>query len=59
MDLDNGVNLYYASQKLNRPTCVIEGQSTSYLTDIDYENVFLASKWIKQDELDKIKDFIF
>lgn len=59
MDLDNGVNLYYASQKLNRPKCVIEGQSTSYLTDIDYENDFLASKWIKQDELDRIQEYIY
>lgn len=58
-DLDNGVHLYYASQKLNRPQIVIEGQSKDYITDIDFENDFLASKWIKQAELDRIQEFIY
>ena len=58
-DLSNGVHLYYASQKLNRPHVIIEGQSKDYLTDIDFENDFLASKWIDQSEFDRIQDFIY
>lgn len=57
-DLDNGVHLYYASQKLNRPECIIEGQSTSFLGTPDFQNDYLASSWIDKKELDRISEYI-
>lgn len=59
MDLDNGVHLFYACQGLNRPEVIKEGQSTCFLTDIDYENDFMASKWITAGELERISEYIY
>ena len=57
-DIDRGTHLYYASQKLNRPECIIEGQSTSFLGTPDFQNDYLASSWIDKDELDRISEYI-
>lgn len=43
---DSGVNLYFCTQGLNRAVKVYSGCSPVLLTDTDFENEFVSSKWI-------------
>lgn len=57
-DMDAGTHLYYASQGLNKPEKIIDGCSSCFLTTPSFQNEFCAISWIKEDELEKIVNYL-
>lgn len=57
-DIDRGCSLYYCSQGLNRPEIVNQSSVGCLLTDVSFQNEYLASSWIKQDEYERICEYL-
>ena len=57
-DIDRGCSLYYCSQGLNRPEIVNQSSVGCLLTDVSFQNEYLASSWIKQDEYEGICEYL-
>lgn len=55
-DIEQGAHLYYASQRLNRPKLVKQSISDRIITDIDYKNDFMASKWLSEKEYNSLDE---
>lgn len=53
-----GNHLYYCSRGLKKPELIKQGCTTSMLTRDNFENDFMACKWITKDDFNRINDFI-
>ncbi len=55
--INKGYRLFYNSQGLNKPELIESGCTSCHLTDIDYENDFMSTKWITDYEVKNIMEY--
>lgn len=50
-----GTHLYYCSRGLHRPEMIAEGCTIQFLSEVEFENQFMASGWLDEAQIANVK----